>query len=303
LDEALAALDARVQAIEDLLPNDTPDVPAENVKSFDLQIPNKSEIYPGRFSASGQLSSDVAKLKPGGLLPAIHDPTIENAILPLPLAADHTGNVFLNNTSSDIVLPGGLGRRSAAVRPGSHYGSDGRVWYRLTHDAATNSFFPTDFERELFMLHINVQQLRAGGVFTIEFEVELQLFKSLTSAQYLLVIEVGTAPGQTTPAPVGINLQDITWLAIPVLSQRIIATGVALKHHFGCAFKRSIDGLSIAASRLLYDVWQGNAQGPALPSFALRSRLIQFDTENSVAGAKGLVSYRFIDAKAVIENA
>jgi hypothetical protein len=268
-----------------------------------LQIPNKSEIYPGRFTASGQLSSDVAKLKPGGLLPAIHDATIENAVLPLPLAADHTGNVFVNNTAADIVLPGGLGRRSAAVKPGGHYGSDGRTWYRLTHDGATSSFFPTDFERELFMLHINEQQLRAGGMFTLEFEIELQLFKSLTSAQYLLVIEVGSAPGQSTPTPVGINLQDITWLATPVLSQRIIVTGVALKHHFGCAFKRSVDGSSIAASRLLYDVWQGNAQAPPLPSFALRARLIQFDTENSVTGAKGLVSYRFIDAKGVIENA
>ena len=126
---------------------------------------------------------------------------------------------------------------------------------------------------------------------------------SITRGQYLFVVEAGSAPGQTTPAPVGVNLQDVTWLPTPVLSQRIILTGLKLKHHFGCAFKRSIDGLSMTADRLLYDVWNGGAQAPATPSFALRARFIQFDTENSVAGAKGLVSYKFGAAKASITNA
>ena len=152
------------------------------------------------------------------------------------------------------------------------------------------------------MLHINEQQFRAGGRFACEFDIELQLINSITRGQYLLVVEAGSAPGQTTPAPVGVNLQDLAWHPAPVLSQRIILTGLTLKHHFGCAFKRSIDGLSMTADRLLYDVWNGGAQAPDNPSFALRPRLIQFDTENSVAGAKGLVSYKFGAAKASILN-
>jgi hypothetical protein len=300
--DALAAITARLEHIEDILPHATPGVLRDKEKTTEIPIPDKAEVFPGRFAA-GHAGADAGKLKPGGLLPAIHDATIDNAILPLPMAAAHAGKAFVNNSSADIVLPGGLGRRSSVLKVGGHFGSDGRVWYRLTHDGATNSFFPTDFERELFMLHINEQQLRAGGTFTVEFDIELQLINSITRGQYLFVVEVGSAPGEAAPAPTGTNLQDVTWIATPVLSQRIIVTALKLKHHFGCSFKRSIDGLSIAADRLLYDVWNGGAQPPPTPSFALRARLIQFDTENSISGAKGLVSYKFGDARASITNA
>ena len=302
--DALAGIYARLEHIEDLLPHVTPGVLTERAKPRDIEIPDKSEVYPGRFTANGGSSADPSKLKPGGLLPAIHDATVANIAIPLPDVLANAGNVFVNNTGADIPIPGGLGRRSSVLKPGGFLASDGRVWYRVVHDGSTNSYFPTDFERvPMPPLYINEQQFRAGGVFTMEFDIELQMANATTNAQYLLVIEAGSAPGQSSPSPTGTNLQDVTWLATPVLSQRIIVTPLKLKHHFGCAFKRSLDGLTMSASRLLYDVWTGGVQAPTTPSFALRARLIQFDTENSVAAAKGLVSYQFHAAKASITNA
>jgi len=32
-------------------------------------------------------------------------------------------------------------------------------------------FYPTDFERELFMLHVNENMLRAGHAFTLDFKL------------------------------------------------------------------------------------------------------------------------------------
>ena len=306
---ALAAIYARLQAIEDILPHVAPGLLTMKGKTTQIDIPDKSEIYPGRFTAAGAASADPSKLKPGGLLPAVHDATVAHITVPLPDVLANAGNVFVNATANDIPIPGGLGRRGSMLKPGGFVASDGRVWYRVTHGPtpdgqASNSYFPTDFERlAMPPLYINEQQLRAGGTFTLEFDIELQMVNATTHAQYLLVIETGSAPSQDTPTPTGTNLQDVIWLATPVLSQRLIVTPLKLKHHFGCAFKRSLDGLTMTADRLLYDVWTGGAQAPATASFALRTRLIQFDTENSIAGAKGLVSCRFGAATAGFTNA
>ena len=298
LDDLLAAMQARLTTLEALVPDAPPGIRDDGAdKPVEIKLPDKAEVFPGRFAGT----IEPAKARPGGLLPAVHDATVVDLVVPLTLASENAGNVFVNNTGAAVLLPGGLGRRSSTLLPGGHAASDGRVWYRVTRAGSTNSYFPADFERELFMLHINEQQLTAGAVFRAEWDLELQLFSAITRVQYLLLVEVGAAPSQSTPATTSTNLQDITWIATPVLSQRLIASGLKLKHHFGCAFKRSANGATITADRLLYTQWQGGAQAPASASFALRARLVQFDTENSVAGARGLVSMRFTNGTAELE--
>lgn len=233
------------------------------------------------------------------MLPAIHDATVANVSLPLGESSGFIGQVLLNNTTGNIMVPGGLGRRSQTVKPGGFLGSDGRVWYRLTHDGTTKSYFPTDFERELFMIFVNENQLRAGSALTVEFDLTLTMLKADTRAQYLLALEVGAAPSQLTPATTGANLEDVTWIGTPVLSQRLIISGTAIKHRFGCAVTRSETSI-LTASRLLYGAWEGGAQTPASANFAVRARLLQFDTENSVIGARGFVAYQFTNGRAKI---
>ena len=169
---------------------------------------------------------------------------------------------------------------------------NGALW----NTASISSF---DFERELFLLHINDAMWAPGGNFSVTFDLELQLLAANTRAQILAVIEVGSAPAQTTPAPVAENLENIVWQPAPVLAQRIIVSGIKLKHHFGAMIKRSLDNV-ISAERLLYTTWQAAQVAPPGPSFVIRARLIQFDTENSVRGAKGYVLASMSQAKAEV---
>ena len=151
------------------------------------------------------------------------------------------------------------------------------------------------------LLHINEAMWQPDGRFAVEFDLELQLFVANTRAQFLVVIEAGTVAGQGTPSPVSENLADVVWQPAPLLSQRIILSGLKLKHHFGTIIKRSLDNV-ISAERQLYIAWSACPANsvPQSPSFVLRARLIQFDTENSVRGAKGFVFAALTQAKAQI---
>ena len=149
------------------------------------------------------------------------------------------------------------------------------------------------------MLHINDQMLRAGSKFSLEFKLALRLFNASTRAQYLLRIDVGSAPGQITPSPTGENLENVTWVAAPLLSQRIILSGLKITHSFGASIRRDING-DLHADKMAYGNWTAASVVPPSASFALRARLIEFDTENSVKGAKGTVFYALSEAKAEI---
>ena len=117
----------------------------------------------------------------------------------------------------------------------------------------------------------------------------------------MLVIEAGTSPGQSDPAPTGPNLADVTWLATPLLSRRIIVSNIKVTHPFGCAIRRDIDGTTMHADQMAYHKWTAAAAVPTDTNFTLRARLIEFDTENSVVGAKGLVYYAFSGATTEIQ--
>jgi hypothetical protein len=304
LGDALLALGLRITAIEDLLPAVNPAAQTGTTgDSLEIEIPDRMEMFPGKLASgvdAAAADKDASKLpKPAGLLPAIHDATVEPITVPLPSASAGEGMVYRNDSGSPLLVPGGLGRRGGYLDAGGFAGSDGRVWYRLSRDGSTNSFFPLDFERELFMLHINDQMLRAGTKFTLEFKLALRLFNATTRAQYLLRIDVGTAPGQSTPAPVGENLENVTWVANPLLSQQIILSGLKITHRFGASVRRDING-DLHADKMTYGNWTAAAVIPPSASFALRARLIAFDTENSVKGAKGTVFLELKDAKAQV---
>ena len=303
--DALAGIYARIEHIEDLLP--TPNFFGDREKSTPqaIEIPDFLDVFPNARLPAGFNVKELAEGKADklprapGLLPAIHDATIVPIGVPLPRPEPSAGNVFQNATNTPLLVPGGLGRRGGYLDPQGYAGSDGRVWYRLSRAATTNSFFPVDFERELFLLHINDAMWAPGGNFSVSFDLELQLLAANTRAQILAVIEVGSAPAQTTPAPVADNLENIVWQPAPVLAQRIIVSGIKLKHHFGAAIKRSLDNV-ISAERLLYTTWHAAQVAPPGPSFVIRARLIQFDTENSVRGAKGYVLASMSQAKAEV---
>jgi len=141
--------------------------------------------------------------------------------------------------------------------------------------------------------------MRAGTKFMLEFDLALRLFNATTRAQYLLRIDVGSAPGQSTPSPTGENLENVVWAEEPLLSQRIILSDLKITHRFGASVRRNING-ELHADKMTYGNWMAAATAPAAANFTLRARLIQFDTENSVKGAKGTVFFALTEAKAEI---
>ena len=58
----------------------------------------------------------------------------------------------------------------------------------------------------------------------------------------------------------------------------------------------------LTAERLLYTAWTAAPAGsePATPTFVIRARLIEFDTENSVPGATGFLYAALTQATASI---
>lgn len=301
LEDALNMLSERLSTVEELLPTVTPSLTQrEQEKGSTITLPDRREILPGAFPSNFNFAEAATKgtgLRAAPiLLPAIHDAEIADAIIPLPSAADNTGDVFVNHSGAPIILPGVAGQRSTIVPVDGHLGSDGRAWYRLTRAGGTNSFYPADYERELFVLPINASMLRAGQSLTIEFDLALALLKATTKTQMLLRIEAGSVPAQNAPTPTGENIEDVVWLDTPLLSQRLVLSPLSVKHHFGCFISRDAEG-AFAANRLLYGRWEAAAVVPPDPTFVVRARLIQFDTENSVTNARGFVFYEFTKAE------
>lgn len=305
LEEALNMLSERLSTVEDLLPTVTPSLlQREQEKGSTITLPDRREILPGAFPPNFNFADAATKgtgLRAAPILfPAIHDAEVAGVPIPLPLATENAGEVFINHSGAPILLRGVASQRGTIVPVNGHLGSDGRAWYRLTQAGDTNSFFPADYERELVVLPINASMLRAGQSLTLEFDLALALLKATTKAQMLLRIEVGSVPAQSAPAPTGENLEDVVWLPTPLLSRRLIVSTVTMKHRFGCFISRDAAG-AFAANRLLYGQWEAAPVVPPAANFVVRARLMDFDTENSVTNARGFVFYEFTKGEVSIQ--
>ena len=161
------------------------------------------------------------------------------------------------------------------------------------------SFYPADFERELFMFAVSDKMHRAGQILDVKFDLSLATLRADTRAQWLLVIEAGAATQDTAPALTGENLAAITWQAVPLLSQRIVLSAAVPRPSFGVRITRAGNG-SFRADKLLYGQYEAADAIPATPNYTLRARLVQFDTENSVTAARGFAYFKFASATAQI---
>ena len=303
LQDALNGIGTQLAFITALLPTAPPSISAATSSTaVSITLPNVTEMLPGRVPLANSSISVAGKLpRPGALLPAIHTLASGVAAAVFPLGAPTAGTVLQNTTGAAVMIDGGLGRDSALLAAGGYVGSDGRVWYGVNQAGATNSFFPADFERTLFALDINDAMLTAGSTLTLSFQLLLQLLQANTRAQYLVAIETGDLPQDTTPAATGANLQNVIWnTAAPMLSQRVILTEVAVTHTLGISIARDQTGTTLSAQRSLYGLWTGGAQVPASANFALRARLLQFDTEDAVPAAKGTVYYALSNGTVLI---
>lgn len=238
---------------------------------------------------------DIAKIsqlpQPAlGLLPAVHDATVvEVSELP---TTSLSGNVWKATAALTLPAYGRWPARQIAVN--EHFAHDGRLFYkvrqRLVHAEGETSWYPEAFERTLYTLHMTPTMLPVGSNFRFERQFDFRLVANSTNAVWSVVIEVGQRTAQTTPSPIGPNLQDYTWLE-PLLEHQIVLTDVMCSHQLGAQIWNTADGYE--ASRLLYDKAEACSEAslPTGSDFALRVRLANFDTQNSVADPKGYAAY------------
>lgn len=208
----------------------------------------------------------------------------------LPDPGPYAGRAFA--VRQDIFLPASRGIPSETVHLGDFVASDGRIWYHVTRSDSpgSNSFYPNAMELEIFRLACNDNMLKAGSVLTLTFEIGLQMFKHDTNVQYLMVVEIAELPEVEVPAITGPNLFAVEWNKTPLLQQRIIVTDVQIVHKFGAQVLRSKTG-ALATNKKIYGVEVAGDVIPSSANFAMRARLIQFDTEDNVNDAMGLIYY------------
>ena len=240
--------------------------------------------------------------KARALLPAQFALASGIAAASFPLGAPAAaGTVLQNQTDLAQIVPGAFGVDQACVMPSGYVASNGDLWYVVNQCGLTNSFFPAAFEKPLFSFEINSAMFPAGSTFQLAFSLALQLLAANTRAQYIVVIETGSLPEDTAPAPVGLNLQNVQWAtATPILAQQVILSDCLVSHSFGAAVSLDATGTVFAAQKLAYGIWTGGAPAPASANFAVRSRLIQFDVEDGVQNPRGVVSYALSSAAASI---
>jgi hypothetical protein len=285
LREELDAILLRLSTLESMVEGTGGLTQTDAERTLDFELPEREALFPGRYTTIPDLSGKV-KLRASRLLPAIHDAEVVAITeLPLPEAADYADSVFYNDTGAAFTLHG------LKIPVGGFFGSDGRAWYPLERNAATNSYFPAEFARELWMLALNDAMLRPGMTFAMEGEINARIAAATTKVSCVLVIEVGTSPSQVDPTPTSENLENVIWnTANPLLSQRIVLTDTPHKLPYGCSI--TIDGLDVIATKTIYAGSSAAVNKPANANFVIRARLKDFDTENSVTGAKGLIYFK-----------
>ena len=318
----LDALGAAVNALEDLAPTGalTSRDAAPGTPVAQWILPAVIESYPGRVGISlgdedGLMDIPAVSLpRDGGLVGAVHDATATD-ITTLP--ATPTAGILYRYTGTDpLTLSGGLGRRSVTLKTNDHLAWDGRVWYRLVReDAAKSSWYPEDFERELFVLAVSAKQLIAKRVAELQigFEVALRSNRERdaarytgdlrnTQAQWVLVIEHGAFTAETSPSTTDTNLKAITWNATPILRHRLVVTRNAGTHSFGVRINRSSGGV-LSTDAIYYGASEAGGSVPAAADFALRARLIQFDILDGFADPRGLLLLRGLDVSLTEDDA
>ena len=296
LQTIIDSLSNRVTVIEAIVPNLGAVSSVVSSGGFTIPITPISEVLflpatsSSVFGDSGIDSTKLASRAPY-MLPAVHTANVD-ALWALPLPSPAAGQVWQNNTGSSLTVTGGGMIRGGGVASGEYLASDGRILYRANRAGTTISYFPSAFERTLWNLYINEKMLGVGKTLKVEFGVSTQLVKATSQAQWMLVIEKGEAPSETDGNP-ETNLLNVVWdTANPILKQRLILTPTATLCYAGCNVYRSKLG-AITCDRSLYGgLENANNAAPASANFALRTRLIEFDTENSIPTARGWVAYQ-----------
>jgi hypothetical protein len=133
-------------------------------------LPNHFLVYPSRATIQADPGASISTVdfseldRPRGLLPAVHDASVESLTAALePASEDFIGRVFKNNWQ-DFQMISGLGHRFGTLKRGEHVACDGRVWYPVVkygkHASGVN--FTTDYATDANQLEAEGNEIPNG---------------------------------------------------------------------------------------------------------------------------------------------
>ena len=244
----------------------------------------------------------------GKMLPALHPASVTpTATLP---TAPPDGAVW--QATAAFILPGGGGRKSQALVSGNLFGYANRAFYRVSHLAGTQSFYPLEMERELARAVIRPEQFPASSKLTLPLELSAwlgpdgadaaarSLERVVTGAQYLFRLEaapitdVATVGEYTAGGNIGAEGSAL------VLFQTPLSLSPATEiHSFRLELSRPASGPGTGAVTR-YGVQSATPPLPAGP-FVLRARLAYFDTDDTTTTARGQVIASLAPTQLVVE--
>ncbi|MBU6170597.1 MAG: hypothetical protein KGQ87_03770 [Verrucomicrobia bacterium] len=293
-------LGGRVETLETFVP--TSGIISENstaqttVASWEL--PKIFEVFPTRatIEADDVVSIEIDKLpRNGGLLPAKHltgSPTVANTI---PTNPSQSAVYHYTDTTKELAIPGYLGRKGKNIAAPAFYAWDGRGFYQVEKVINSESvYYPADFSRELFRIHVNEKQLRLNKTFSLDFSFVAAVFNSNTSVHWGVAIDIGIPQGSpSTPS----NISTVNFLP-PSLDHSFMLTSVPSAHSFGLRVTRKLENLLpvYKVDRVLYGATEASDTTLTTANFIVRGRLVRFDTDNNSPDPRGLVAFNGMGA-------
>ena len=293
-------LGGRVEDLEAFIPTSLPGVSGtEQTVIAAWELPELFEVFPTRQKIEAK---DVPSIKPadlprvGGLLPAVYvDPLVFTTANVLP-TSPVTGVIYqYTNTTSPLVIPGYLGRRSTKLSAPGFFAWDGRGFYQVEQVIAGEKvFYPSDFSRELFRIHVNGKQLRIGKQLSLDFSFVAAVFNSNTLVHWGVAIDIGLPSGN--PANPS-NIADVTFLP-PSLDHSFMLTSIPSSHGFGLRIVRKLVEAvdTCVVDRVIYGATEATPTTMTTANFIVRGRLVRFDTDDRQTDPRGLVAFNGLKA-------
>ena len=290
LQTQLDAMNAELASLNALLPSSAISSAAKNgTAQVTITIPTTAEIL---FSGG---ITDVTNLPSRApyLLPAVEKAATDGN-LPSPLPAVAADTVWAS--PSAVVIPGGGMVRTSTSVAGGFVASDGRILYPATRSGTSSGYYPTPFERVLWEAFIDSMMFASGTTLNMGMGLTTQLVGANVHAQWVVVLEWATISRETVGSPdtSDVNLLATTWQA-PMVKQQLVLSGSKTQHDFGLTLTNT--GGVISGNATIYGRVLALLTTPSGANFALRARLIEFDTDDSVSVAavgRGWVSYALV---------
>jgi len=165
--------------------------------------------------------------------------------------------------------------------------------YDTVNSGEINRFYPVDFKRELFKVHVNDKQFKLDSILSLDFSLEMAAFLADTDVQWGILLQTGQMINDlkdTGNAGEGRELAGIRWNK-PSLDQVVHLSDVVSTHNFGLKVYRSSSNV-ITCSSVEYGQEYGGAQAPTDANFVVRGLLHRFDIgELNGDEPTGLVAY------------